>query len=437
MEAALIVQEELKNKLYKYVDLREAVETLIKGVDPVIEGIDVRTAAWHIVAEDLYSPVNRPPFNIAHVDGYALMSVDTTGASSRKPAVLRVVEGVNPKEAHKYFIKRGEAVLVETGYPIPMNADAVARIEGVQRINDEVFIYRELRAGEEVLKAGSDYRAGDLVASKGTLITPAIQKTLIDLGVSSVKVYKPPKVALITVGSEVVSEVTVDYLSKLPNSSMYLVKGILEAHGYKVVFESTIPDEPSEIASSISKALKEAEVVITIGGLSMGPRDYTWTSVVRAFKPREFFRGVKIHPGRTTSGFTYSGRAVINLPGLPQSTLAGLLTVALPTLRYLRGLEPQVKLPYFIVKLSRDEEFRDYTGFYRLRFIEVDDIQGTAKVIRGYGTYHLVPIVKSSGLIVVNPSVTLLNANTYVKAFIVPGVHKYPEGELMELNITP
>ncbi|MEM1644190.1 MAG: hypothetical protein QXS70_07340, partial [Desulfurococcaceae archaeon] len=102
------------------------------------------------------------------------------------------------------------------------------------------------------------------------------------------------------------------------------------------------------------------------------------------------------------------------------------------TLRYLRGLEPQVKLPYFVVKLSRDEEFREYIGFYRLRFIEVDEAQGTAKVIRGYGTYHLAPIVKSSGLIVVNPGVTLLNANTYVKAFIVPGVHKYLEENLIK-----
>ncbi|MEM3163086.1 MAG: molybdopterin molybdotransferase MoeA [Desulfurococcaceae archaeon] len=432
MEAALMVQEELRDKLYKYVDPCKAVETLIKGINPVIERTDVKTAAWRIVAEDLYSPVNRPPFNIAHVDGYALMSSDTIGASSKKPAVLRVVEGVNPREAHKYFIKHGEAVLVETGYPIPVNADAVVRVESVRKINDTIFIYKELRTGEEVFKAGSDYKAGDLVVSKGTLITPAVQKTLIDLGISSVNVYKLPKVALITVGSEVVNEVTTDYPNKLSNSSMYLIKGILEAQGYRVLLESIILDEPSEIASAISKALREAEVVITIGGLSMGPRDYTWTSVVRAFKPKKFFRGVKIHPGRTTSGFSYGGRAVINLPGLPQSTLAGLLTVALPTLRYLRGLEPQVKLPYFVVKLSRDEEFREYIGFYRLRFIEVDEAQGTAKVIRGYGTYHLAPIVKSSGLIVVNPGVTLLNANTYVKAFIVPGVHKYLEENLIK-----
>lgn len=436
MEAALIVQEEFRNKLYKYVDPCKAVETLIKGISPVIERTDVKTSVWRIAAEDLYSPVDRPPFNIAHVDGYALMSSDTIGASSRKPAVLRVVEGVNPREAHKYFIKRGEAVFVETGYPIPVNADAVARVESIRRVKDTIFIYRELKAGEEVFEAGSDYKAGDLVVSKGTLITPAVQKTLIDLGISSVNVYKPPEVALVTVGSEVVSEVTVDYPSKLSNSSMYLIRGILEAQGCRVVLESIVPDEPSEIASFISKALREAEVVITIGGLSMGPRDYTWTSVLRAFKPKEFFRGVKIHPGRTTSGFSYSGRAVINLPGLPQSTLAGLLTVALPTLRYLRGLEPRVKLPYFVARLSRDEEFREYVGFYRLRFIEVDNVQGTARVIRGYGTYHLAPIVKSSGLIVVNPSVTLLNANTCVKAFIVPGVHKYLEESLVESIIS-
>lgn len=413
-------------RLYKYSDPVDVLEMFKPYIRLSTSELDIRYAYGYVLAEDIYAPIDRPFTDISHVDGYAVRSIDTRGASSRNPVKLKVVDTVDPRNAHKYVLGEGEAVFVETAYPLPVNADAVVPVESVRREGNIVYVYREIKSGSEVFRKGSDFRMGEKVASRGDVINPSIQRILMDLGIKYVKVYRRPRVAIIGVGSELTDEVVEPSTSKITASSSYFLKHILEHQGAKIAYMGLAKDDPNDLISMINYLLrKRIDLIITIGGVSMGPRDFTWITIYQYYRPKIFFRGLRTHPGRSTSGILVEGIPIINLPGLPQSTLSGTLFIILPIINYMYGRGFHVKLPFIDVEIDDDYVFDKYMGFYRLRFLKINYNEGKAKIIRGLGSYHVSIFTRSDAFTIIKPGVKSISKGERIRAYYLEPIYKY------------
>jgi len=416
-------------KRYSHIPLDELYRMLRVGVKSVdVVRVDPRKAVGMVLAEDLYAEFDRPEKDISHVDGFAIRSQDVVSTSAFFPVKLKIVEGVNSREADKYALKRGEAVFVETGYPLPVNADAVIPVEAVRIEENYVIVDKPVYKHYQVFPRGSDYTAGELVAKRGTRVTPILAKLLIDMGFSEIHVYRKPRVAVYSIGDELRDEPYKPGAGFIPASTAYVDLEVIEYYGGEVVETAILPDNPKVIAETVAEALNKVDVVVTIGGVAMGPRDYSWLAIIESIGAEAWWRGVKMLPGRATSGFIVKGKAVINQPGLPLSSIPVLMLVITPVLNYMQGLELKPSLTCFEVVLENDIYIPSFIDHYRIALLNVNLSEMKARFLEVKGSYYLKPVVSSNAVTILEPGIERIRRESYVTACFYPPIFMPMEG---------
>ncbi|OYT26414.1 MAG: molybdopterin molybdenumtransferase MoeA [Thermoprotei archaeon ex4572_64] len=313
---------ELFKKLKRVDEVLKELSQYLKARITTVK-LNISEALGHYLAEDVYAKIDIPYFNRSVVDGFAICSEDTFGASLHNPAILKIVRVEKPES---YELKRGEAVEVFTGSPLPRNADAVVMYEDVNIREDFIEVTRPIVPYSNVSKKGEDFRKGELVLKKGTKLRPWDIAVLASLGYRQVEVYKP-RVALLCTGDELVELYEVDDILKIPygkiiNSTRYVVEGLLKEFGCEVTYLGVVPDNDDVIANTLRKVLSSHDLVVTIGGVSVGKRDLTFKAVLK-LDPEYYCHGLAIRPGRPTSVAIINGKLVIMLSGFPVAALTG------------------------------------------------------------------------------------------------------------------
>ena len=285
-----------------------------------------------MLADDTVAPGDVPPFDASAMDGYALRSADTGDA----PVALRVV-GEARAGAGAQAVEPGTAARISTGAPVPEGADAVVRQELTSRDGDAVRLAETIAAGNDVRYAGEDVRAGEVVLRAGTSLGPAELGVLASLDVARPAVARRPRVALVGTGDELV-----DPGEPLPHGSIRDTNGpslaaAVRDAGAEVVSRVRVGDDLEATVEALRAGLEAADVLITAGGVSVGPHDHVRTALAR-LDVRELFAGVELRPGRpTTFGVAPDGMLVFALPGNPVSALMTFRLFALPALDALLG----------------------------------------------------------------------------------------------------
>lgn len=409
-------------KRYRHVRLEELYDIIRRFIGRVNRvRVDVRKSLGHVLAEEIRVKYDRPDKDISHVDGFAVRSDDLSTATIYLPVKLRIVKGVDPRKADKYVLRRGETVFVETGHPIPPNADAVIPIEEVKIEGNYIIVDKPVYRYYHVFRRGSDFKAGEIVFTPGTRISSMVVKTLLDLGYEEVVVYRKPRVTLFSVGDELVDQPYKPGSGYLPASTRYLDEQALKYYGAEIIESRIIPDDPWVITKSVKEALEKADLVVTIGGVSMGPRDHSWIALYENLHPRMWWRGVKIFPGRSNSGLIIDDKLVVNQPGLHQSSLSTLILILTPILNYLQGGILKPIYPCFEVCLENDVYFNKYFDHYKIGFLNVRD--GKAYFIESPGSYHLKPMTSSNAFTIVEPGIERIRKESYIDACIYPPIH--------------
>ncbi|PVU68892.1 molybdopterin biosynthesis protein, partial [Acidilobus sp. SCGC AC-742_M05] len=257
---------------HKLVSVEEALRLLdekVGGIRPleVIE-VPLLEAQGKVLAEDVRAPIDYPPFDRSTVDGYAVRSVDVTGASEVTPISLRVTGKVSVGSAPVGEVRPGEAYEIATGAMIPRGADAVVMEEHVSRKGDLLTVYRSVAPSENISQAGSDVSAGDVVLRAGTLLTAREIAVLAGLGVSRVRVYRPPRVSVFSTGVELTPPGAPLEPGHLYDVDGYVVTASLRELGVDARFLGILPDNYEVMLNSVAKALEESDVVITTGSTS-------------------------------------------------------------------------------------------------------------------------------------------------------------------------
>lgn len=316
--------------------LEEAIELVKDNITPNfdIEEISVLDALGRVIAEDIIAPHNQPPFPRSPLDGYAMQASDSKGATLEHPVVLKVVDEVMAGSVSNHPVTDGEAVRIMTGAPIPEGADCIIRQEETDCGDELVKVYREHKVFENYCYAGEDYKKGQCLISKKKPLTSVEIGLLASVGRQNISVYKLPEIHLMTTGDELVMPGQPLQKGKIYDSNLYCLGTRLRQLGFPVVLHDNIEDNPQSVADQIDGIAKQAKVIITTGGVSVGKKDIMH-DVFRILKVKKLFWKMALKPGTPTLCGMHKDALIIGLSGNPFGAVTNLEIFVRPVLAYL------------------------------------------------------------------------------------------------------
>lgn len=290
------------------------------GYTPGTESVSITDARGRILAEDIISSENVPPFNRSSVDGYAVYASDTFGASETMSSQLLKSESVEMGITPKYPLKRGTAAYIPTGGELPQNADAVVMIEYTEENNDEyIYINKPVAPGNNVVLTGDDVKAGSIIFSSGKKLKTADIGVLASIGIINVKVKRKLKVGIIATGDEIIPVEQKPVHAQVRDINSFLLYASLKEHGAEPVMYGIIEDNYEKIKSAADTALGECDIICISGGSSAGEKDETVKIIDSLGKPGVLVHGIAVKPGKPTIIGKAHNKPVIGLPGHPAS----------------------------------------------------------------------------------------------------------------------
>lgn len=311
----------------------EALLLLIEKCEPVkhIESLALVESTGRVLAEDVISGANLPEFNRAAMDGFAVRSIDTRSASPLNPAYL------------------DSFIPVRTGMAVPEGFDAVVMLEDSSLRGDLLEVKAEVYPSRNVSRIGEDIQRGDTVFLEGHRLRPPDVALLSALDVKSVNVYAHPRVAIIPTGGELVAIGS----HPLAPGEAYEINGLMakqyiEKWGGDAELHEIVPDSPELIRSAV-ESRSDADMIIIIGGTSVGEKDYAPKVVDNLGKL--LVHGIRIQPGKPTALGIIGDKPVACLPGYPVAALSALYLFIRPALKRLAHLNDP--MPKVCAKLSR------------------------------------------------------------------------------------
>ena len=321
----------MKSVFKKLVSFEEAVKKAYEFIPQIndTEMVDLLTANGRILAEDIFSPVNNPPFNRSTMDGYAVRSTETAQAAPESPAKLKVSGSCIIGEPQKFLQDKNTCYAISTGSIVPGGSDSVVMVEHTIEAEGTVMIQEAVTPGQNIAETGSDVATGEIILFEGKELETNDLAVLASLGISHIRVYRRLKIAIISTGNELI----------MPGEK-YTEGKIHEANGIAVLSEISkfrsldpeflgiVPDRYELIKRTIVSATENHDVVILSGGSSAGSADMVYR-IIEQLNPGLIFHGVLVKPGSPTAMGRHNNTVIIGLPGFPVSSLMIFRTIFL------------------------------------------------------------------------------------------------------------
>ncbi|MCC8152350.1 MAG: molybdopterin-guanine dinucleotide biosynthesis protein MobB [Lachnospiraceae bacterium] len=295
------------------------------------------SAAGRILAEDMITEMENPPFDRSPIDGYACRAADIRETSAEHPAVLRVTEEIDAGQYSNRTVQFGEAVRIMTGAAIPPGCDCCVRQESTDYGETTVSICESVPVHGNYCDRGEDFRKGVCMLQTGEKLGYVELANLAAMGTDSVLVYETPRIALFTTGDEVMKPGKPLLPGKIYNSNFYLLSARLAEFGITPLWQEHIPDDAGAVAAAIRRAAKEgADLILTTGGVSVGKKDILHETI-RLLDAEKLFWKVRLKPGSPTIFSVFRDVPVISLSGNPFGALANMELLVRPALTKMTG----------------------------------------------------------------------------------------------------
>jgi molybdopterin molybdotransferase len=303
MTAKRISIEDARRQLLEHTSLLDAEE------------VDIDDALGRVLAQDAVAPNPVPPFDASTMDGFALRAGDTTGA----PVRLELVDEARAGSPARATIESGTAIRVSTGAPIPAGADAVVPQEHTSVDDGTVTIEKVVDAGSDVRVAGGDIPVGSVVLTAGTLLTGPEIGVLAAVNIARPSVVRKPRVAFVSTGDELTDPGPALEPGQIRDANSYALSAAARLAGAQVISRSRVGDDRDDTTAAVRKAIDGADILCTIGGVSVGPHDHVRPALA-ALGAREIFGRVSLRPGGQICFFVAEdGTLCFALPGNPVS----------------------------------------------------------------------------------------------------------------------
>jgi molybdopterin molybdotransferase len=384
--------------------VREAQEIILEHVERLdVETVPIKKALGRVLAEDVSSNRNHPPFDISAMDGYALRYGDAAGASKDKPVELTVVDDIRAGMEAKRPLGEKEAARIMTGAPVPDGADTVVRVEDTDSSGDRVKIFDPAKRGANVRLMGENIRKGDTVLKEGTEIGPSEAGILAMVKKAEVSVYRRPAVAILSTGDELESLDEPFDERKIPDANSYSVMAEVQTLGVEPELLGIARDTRGDLEERLKQGLA-CDILIVSGGVSVGHHDFVRPTLKALGIEMHFWR-VALRPGHPFAfgtGREGTGKKVLifGLPGNPVSSMVCCEQFVLPAIRKMVGAR---KLYRRTITARLAKEVKDKKG--RLHFVRVRLEEGrdgyVAHPTGPQGSGILMSMVRADGLMAV------------------------------------
>jgi molybdopterin molybdotransferase len=375
------------------ISIAEARRRVLEAVTRLgDEDVPLALALDRVLAEEVTSAIDVPPFDSSGMDGYALIA----GPAAELDVIGEARAGHPASEA----VRPGAAVRISTGAPLPEGADTVVPVERSSLETAERVQVPTTAAGANIRRAGEDIRSGDVVLRAGTVLGAAELGVAASVGHASLRCALRPRVAVLATGDELTPPGEPLAAGAIYGSNGFALSAQVERAGADLALRGTVPDTPDGTREAIREALEEADVVIVSGGVSVGPHDHV-KDALRELGAEEHFWGVRLRPGKPTWFGTRGGTLAFGLPGNPVSAMVTFQLFARPALAALQGAPPDAPratavLAHPVARNRRREEA------VRVRLRHTDEGL-VAETTGEQGSHILTSMLGADGLALIAP----------------------------------
>ena len=383
----------------KPIPVLEAVDRAVAEVTPLkSEAVPYREAYGRILAEDLKATMAVPHFDKSAMDGFAIRSKDSIGASGDDRIEFTVAEEVPAGSTSDYILKENEAFRIMTGAPVPASADAVVMFEQAKMGDGTFTVRKAFNPGENIAIEGEECQPGEVIVPRGTFINPGTVATLATFGYENVEVYRQPVVGILATGSELIEIDQPLSPGKIRNSNGPMILSQLKRMNITGKMYALEADDFDTLLERVEDMLDEVDAIITTGGVSVGDYDFL-PKLYEALGAEELFNKVGMRPGSVTTVSMLGTVPLFGLSGNPSACYTGFELFARPSLLKMMGHD---KIYAPVVDGVLDGDFRKANPFTRFVRAEID--------YRGGGIYArpagfnksnaVTSIARSNGIIV-------------------------------------
>ncbi len=326
-------------ELLPVADARAAVLAEVAKTLPS-ERVRLEEALGRVLAADVVSSESVPGWDNSAMDGFAVRSADTTGATAEAPATLHLTGESRAGAPASAVLAQEEAFGISTGAVVPGGADAVVRVEDTSLDGDTVSVLVEVEPGHDIRREGDDIRAGDTVLRTGAVLGSAELGVLASVGEPEPECARRPTVAIVSTGDELLAPSESMRPGGVRNSNAYTLPALARLAGADVVSVERCPDDRDATRDAAARAT-QADVAVFCGGVSVGDHDHVKEAFARAGAEERFW-GVALRPGKPTWFGVGEGGLAFGLPGNPVSAVVTFILFVRPALRALQGASPDL-----------------------------------------------------------------------------------------------
>ncbi|MBI4646695.1 MAG: molybdopterin molybdotransferase MoeA [Bacteroidia bacterium] len=351
------------------------------------ERVELTAATGRILAEDIYSDMDMPPFNKSAMDGYACHKEDLKDE-------LEVIETIPAGKEPQKIINKGQCAKIMTGAMVPDGADCVIMVEYIQIIAKNKIRFSGQSTNINICFKGEDVKTGDLLINKGTLLKPAHIAIMASAGITAPLVSKQPGIGIISTGNELVEPFQTPSPWQIRNSNAYQLAAQVGTAGAVSKYYGIASDDENDTYNIIIKALNENDMVLLTGGVSMGDYDYVPAALKRA-GIEIIFNSIAVQPGKPTMFGKKDKKFIFGLPGNPVSSFIQFEMFVKPLIYKMMAHEYSP----VTVALPLEDDYRRNNATRKALLPVIITDKGTVAPVQYHGSAHIHAYIKADGII--------------------------------------
>jgi molybdopterin molybdotransferase len=407
------------------IPVSQAEKTILSLVQPLseVESVDLTLATGRILASSIVSRVDFPHWDNSAMDGYAVKFSDVRSSTPKHPITLEVVEEIPAGYQPQREIQSGEAARIFTGAIVPAGADTIVMQEHTQRVQKNFVKIQITPTAKSFIRQQGEYaKIGDPLLAVGTVLNPAEIAILAATEYSEIKVYRRPRVAILSTGNELVTPDRTLKPGQIVDSNQYALAAFVQQAGGIPICLGIVPDDRAKLTAAMSDAIESADLVLSTGGVSVGDYDYV-EEILAELGGDIRVRAVAIKPGKplTVAKFKRGSRAVVyfGLPGNPVSALVSCWRFVQPALAKLSGLPKSNWKPAWVEAITNQDLTADgLRETYLWGKLELVDGRYQFSLAGGsHSSANLINLAGTNALAAIPVNINTISAGSKVQVF--------------------
>ena len=411
-----------------YLSIRTAFIKLRKNIiaHPLSEQVNTKESLGRVLYNNIISSINIPIHDSSHMDGFAVFHDDIKRASNLQPVTLKVINDIKLGKIKIKSLQRGQAARIPTGGYLPKQSDTVVPIEYVQFnvIDRSVKIFSEFPKRSFISPRGKDISKNKLLFKKGHLIRTQEIALLNLSGIKKLNLFKKPKVAIIPTGSELTNDIQEVINGKVLNTNGEIISTLVEASGGIPVDLGITSDNINKIQNKIKYAISQTDIILTIGGSSVGYKDLLVESINSIGKPGILAEGIKLDRGRVTKIAVLKYKPIIILPGPIQGAVNAFIVLAIPLIRSLIGLSYNNKAIINAQITDNWSARKKFQNFIKILYVHLSYSKTNNKIkaepITGE-TSNMTVMTRANSYVIVPEKITNIEKGSNIQVNLLPG----------------